>query len=126
MELCCEIRQEYYIKIQDAPNLRSVRIDDVSLGYKSSATITPQITADEDADYEVTFTSSNPSVVSVDNSGRVMSNKTFGFTPGSATITCTVTDKNSGNTVTDTCTVSVQFSAIQWIIKIILFGWIWY
>ncbi|MBQ7579774.1 MAG: leucine-rich repeat protein [Clostridia bacterium] len=103
----------------------SVSIGDISLGYKSSAVITPKIDAVDGAKYDVTYSSSNPSAVSVDNSGRVTSNKTFGFTPGSTVITCTVTDSN-GNTVTDTCTVTVQFSAIQWIIKIVLFGWIWY
>ncbi|MBQ7580682.1 MAG: leucine-rich repeat protein, partial [Clostridia bacterium] len=105
--------------------VKSVSIGDMTVGYKSSATLTPQIKADEGAKYDVTYSSSNPSAVSVDNSGRVTSNKTFGFTPGSAVITVTVTDSN-GNTVSDTCTVTVQFSAIQWIIKIVLFGWIWY
>ena len=105
--------------------VESVSISDMTLGYKSSLTITPIITADEGADYSVEFSSSNPSAISVDNSGRVTSNKTFGFSPASATITVTVTDSN-GNTVSDTCTVSVTFSPIQWIIKIVLFGWIWY
>lgn len=44
---------------------------------------------------------------------------------GTATITCTVTDSN-GNTVTDTCNVTVKYNFGQWLIVIILFGWIWY
>ncbi|MBQ7579822.1 MAG: hypothetical protein IJU39_00770, partial [Clostridia bacterium] len=87
--------------------------------------IKPIINADDGVNYGVTY-KSNSSAVSVDNSGRVTSNKTFGFTPASAVITVTVTDSSNGNSVSDTCTVTVQFSAIQWIIKILLFGWIWY
>ncbi|MBQ7580228.1 MAG: leucine-rich repeat protein [Clostridia bacterium] len=105
--------------------VKSVSISNMTIGYKSSANLRPQITADSGASYTVTYSSSNPSVVSVDNSGRVTSNKTFGFTPGSAVITCKVTDSN-GNSVTDTCLVTVNFSTMQWIIKILLFGWLWY
>ena len=104
--------------------VKSVSISDMTLGYRSSAVITPIIDAVDSAKYNVTY-KSNSSAVSVDQNGRVTSNKTFGFTPGSAVITCKVTDSN-GNTVTDTCTVTVNFTAIQWIIKIVLFGWIWY
>ncbi|MBQ7581103.1 MAG: leucine-rich repeat protein [Clostridia bacterium] len=114
------------VTVNAPPSVKSVSIGDITVGYKSSAVITPKIEKDEGADYEVTFTSSNSSAVSVDQSGRVTSNKTFGFAPASATITCTVTDKNSGNTVSDSCTVTVQFTPIQWIIKIVLFGWLWY
>ncbi len=44
---------------------------------------------------------------------------------GTATITCTVTDSN-GNTVQDTCKVTVKYSFGQWLIVILLFGWIWH
>ena len=64
--------------------------------------------------------SSNPKVASVDESGNVKALK-----QGNATITVTVTDQY-GNVVKDTCTVTVKYTFIQWIIKILLFGWIWY
>lgn len=105
--------------------VKSVSINDLSLNYKSSATITPQITADEGASYTVTYTSSNPSIVSVDNNGNVTSMKQSGFGTGEAIITCTVTDSN-GNVVQDTCKVTVRLTTIQWLIKIVLFGWLWY
>ena len=56
----------------------------------------------------------------VDENGNVYAAKT-----GSATITVTITDEY-GNKVTDTCDVNVQYTWWQWIIVIVLFGWIWY
>lgn len=104
----------------------TVSISDITLNYKSSSTIKPVINSDEGASYTKTFTSSDTSVATVDyNSGKVTSVKQSGLNRGSTVITCTVTD-SYGNTVSDTCKVTVQFTAIQWIIKIVLFGWIWY
>lgn len=100
--------------------VHSVSVSDISLDYKSSTTINPQTSADADVKYTVTYSSSNPSVASVDANGKVSTGKT-----GSATITVTVTDEY-GNTVSDTCNVEVKYNWWQWIIVIVLFGWIWY
>ena len=124
--LCCSIcgaviRTEVIPKL-DPPNgnIKSVSINDISLNYKKSATIKPTIKADEGAKYTVKYSSSNTKVATVDENGKVYAAKR-----GSATITCTVTDSN-GNTVHDTCKVTVKYSFGQWLIKILLFGWIWY
>lgn len=100
--------------------VNSVSIDDISMNYKNSATITPSIDADDGVEYTISYTSSNDSVARVDQNGKVTSTG-----KGNATITCTVTDE-LGNTVTDTCNVEVNYSWWQWIIVIVLFGWIWY
>ena len=101
-------------------NVNSVSVSDITLNYKKSATIKPTIKADDGAKYTVKYSSSNTKVATVDENGKVYAAK-----KGSATITCTVTDSN-GNTVSDTCKVTVKYSFGQWLIKILLFGWIWY
>ena len=106
--------------IPGKPVIKSVQIDNVSLSYKSSTKIKPVINADNGATYVINYKSSNPKVASVDDNGKVTALK-----KGSATITCTVTDSN-GNSVSDTCEVKVVYTWWQWLIKIVLFGWIWY
>lgn len=110
----------YYAIVEKLGKVNSVSIGDVSMSYKDSATITPNISVDAGVDYTVTYSSSNTDVVSVDANGKLTTND-----KGSATITVTVTDEY-GNTVTDTCKVNVSYKWWQWIIVIVLFGWIWY
>ena len=100
--------------------VKSVSIDDLTINYKSSTTIKPKIDADDGVKYTVKYESSNPKVASIDENGNVKALK-----KGNATITATVTDQY-GNVVKDTCKVTVKYTFIQWIIKILLFGWIWY
>ena len=126
----CEVKDGYvifktnhfseYAIVEQSANVKSVSVSDIKLNYKKSTTITPSITADDGAKYTVKYSSSNTKVATVDENGKVYAAK-----KGSATITCTVTDSN-GNTVTDTCKVTVKYSFGQWLIKILLFGWIWY
>ena len=111
----------YYSVVQVSKSrVRDVSVSDITLNYKKSTTIKPTIKADEGAKYTVKYSSSNTKVATVDENGKVYAAKR-----GSATITCTVTDSN-GNTVQDTCKVTVKYSFGQWLIKILLFGWIWY
>lgn len=114
------IHSEVIPKTTSPAFVSSVSVSDVVIEYKSFSELTPQITADEGAEYTVTYTSSDSSIVSVDQNGRV-----YGEKKGSANITVTVTDSN-GNAVTDTCKVSVEYSWWQWIIMTVLFGWLWY
>ena len=103
-------------------NVKSVSIDDISLNYKKSTTLKPTIKADDGAKYKVEYSTSNAKVATVDKNGKVTATKRGS---GTATITCTVTDE-FGNTVTDTCKVSVKLSFGQILIVYVLFGWIWY
>ena len=109
-----------YAVVETASSVKGVDIKDIKLTYKKSEKIKPNITADEGAKYTVKYESSNPKVASVDKNGKVTALK-----KGSAKITCTVTDSN-GNTVSDTCNVTVKYNFGQWLIIILLFGWIWY
>ncbi len=102
------------------PSINKVQIDDISITYKSTATLNPIIIGTGDVEYDIKFESSNPKVVSVDENGKVTALK-----KGNADITVTVTDEY-GNSLSDTCKVNVTYTWWQWIIKIVLFGWIWY
>ena len=106
--------------VQFARSVKGVSVGDVTLNYKGTTTLRPQITADSGVKYTVKFESSNPSVVTVDKDGKV-----YGAKKGTAEIKVIVTDENN-NTVTDTCKVTVKYSGLQWFIIIVLFGWIWY
>lgn len=111
-----------YEKSIEKKNVKSVSIDDISLNYKKSTTLKPTIKADDGAKYKVEYSTSNAKVATVDKNGKVTATKRGS---GSAIITCTVTDSN-GNVVKDTCQVNVSLTWWQWIITIVLFGWIWY
>ncbi len=106
--------------VEKAPEEKDpVKMDDVSLIYGQTYELTVRL--DLEADVEtVSFESSDTSVVTVDENGFVTA-----VGRGEAEITCTVTDKE-GNTETGTCTISVKYTFWQWIIKIVLFGWLWY
>ena len=101
--------------------VKTVSLDNVILDYKAKTTLKPTITATEGGgQLTVKYESSDPNVAAVNDNGEVT-----GAKRGTATITVTVTDE-AGNTVKDTCTVTVKYTVLQWIIIILLFGWIWY
>lgn len=99
-------------------NVTGVSIKDTTVKLKKSITLTPIITSDPGAKYTVKYESSNPKVVSVDNNGKITGNR-----HGKATITCTVTDAN-GNSVTDTCVVTVKATFLQILIWDVLLFWL--
>ena len=72
----------------------------------SSYGLTANVT-DSRANYTVSWTSSNTNVVLVSGSGNSVTLSSQG-TPGTAAVTATVRDNNSGKLYTDTCTVTVQ------------------
>ena len=69
---------------------------------------------------KLTFASDNPDVAAVDENGVVTTDE-----PGTAHITVTAADKY-GFSENAVCTVTVQYSWWQWLIRIFLFGWLWY
>ncbi len=112
------------IRIEVVPKLEgrvvSVSIDNVEVKYKKSVTIKPEIKTEGDIKYTVKYETSDPKIVTVDQNGNITTNH-----KGTAKITCTVTDE-AGNIVKDTRTINVKFSFGQWLIWILLFGFLWY
>ena len=68
----------------------------------------------------LTYASDDPDVAAVDDSGNVTTNKA-----GTARITVTASDQY-GFTESAVCTVTVQYTWWQWLIRVLLFGWLWY
>ncbi len=94
-----------------------VEITDFTLNYKGTTKIPVN---DKSGKYTITFLSSDESVATVDEEGNVTAVGT-----GEAEIIITITDSN-GIVTEETCKVSISYAWWQWIIIIILFGWIWY
>ncbi len=117
---CSVCRFLEVVTIPALGKVNSVSVVNVTLNYKQSSKLSLTVNADKNVDYTVSYSSSDSSVAQVDENGNV-----YAAGKGSATITCTVTDEY-GNTVKDTSTVEVTYSFGQWLIVILLFGWIWY
>ncbi|MBR3835843.1 MAG: Ig-like domain-containing protein [Clostridia bacterium] len=91
--------------------------EEVSMNYDQTLRLFANVLP-EDAAYStvIYWESSNPDVATVDEEGQVHATGV-----GTATITA-----KTANGKSDTCTVTVKYSIIQWIIVYVLFGWIWY
>lgn len=90
----------------------------LSMNYKKYTRLYADVMP-EDAAFstDIVWSSSNTKVATVDENGTVTATGT-----GTAVITASTADGK----FSDTCTVTVTYSWLQWIIIYILFGWIWY
>ncbi|MCQ2472415.1 MAG: Ig-like domain-containing protein [Clostridia bacterium] len=109
------------IKAKSKVDSMSVTLNDTEVKYKTKdAKLNPVINIDDGVGYTVKYESSNPKVATVDKNGNIT---TTG--KGETTITCTVTD-DYDNVAKATCKLTVKFSFGQWLIWILLFGFLWY
>ena len=95
----------------------SLSEEETELSYRESARLTADIEPEDASDPAVTFQSSDPEVAAVDENGIVTA-----VGRGSAVITCLSKDGYA----TASCPVTVRYTPLQWLIVILLFGWIWY
>lgn len=96
----------------------SISMTNVKMNYKKSTRLYANVLPEEAAySNEIVWSSSDPSVATVDQDGNVYAAGT-----GTATITASTTD---GKFSAD-CKVTVEYSFWQIIIVYVLFGWIWY
>ena len=113
-----ELKTEAIAKLSG--KITSVKGDNLTMNYKDSKTLTPAVEVDGKIKYTVTYSSSNNNVAKVDANGKVTATGR-----GSAKITCTATDEY-GYSVSAVSDVKVDYTFAQWLIIILLFGWIWY
>ncbi len=90
---------------------------ELKLSYKSEYTLAAEADTKDAANWNVIWSSSDQSVVAVDESGKLTATG-----HGTAVITCSLSD----GTPLGTSTVKVHNTFLQWLIIIFLFGWIWY
>ena len=106
-----------FVKVQKyfgTPKTFKLNTTSLALNYKKRATISFESTYSQN---ELTWTSSNEKVATVDANGNVYASGT-----GNATITVTSADGK----VNESCEITVSYQWWEWIIIIVLFGWIWY
>lgn len=87
------------------------------VNYKATASLKDELNSTILKDYKLKWSSSDESIVTVDDDGNI-----YGVKAGTATVTAKSTDGK----FTKTFDVQVNYSVLQWIIIIVLFGWIWY
>lgn len=89
----------------------------IVVNYKATASLKDELNSTILKDYKLKWSSSDESIVTVDEDGNI-----YGAKAGTATVTAKSTDGK----FTKTFDVEVNYSVLQWIIIIVLFGWIWY
>lgn len=97
-----------------------VSFESVKVNYKSKGTLKAVVKTQGEVNYSIYYFSSNPNIVTVDPDGNY-----YAKSRGTTSVVCMVTDQY-GNRVSSVADVTVKYAWWQWLIKIVLFGWIWY
>ncbi len=114
----------FQITVKEIPKdgLKSFSAKDVTINYLDIAKIPVSVDIGSSVEYEITYHSNDPDYVIAAPDGSVLG---YRRTKTPATVICTAKDKY-GNTLTAKCNVTVKYSFAQWLIIILLFGWLWY
>lgn len=126
-----EILDDYYIIIAVRPykepnfnfgEVTGLYMPDVELNYKEESYIYPDIYTSSDYAYCCTYFVNHDYTCA-----DLWEDGTIGWTyaKGKDNCTCYVVDAE-GNIYSEDFSITVKYSFIQWIIRILLFGWIWY
>ena len=101
------------------PALKEITLDNISLqlDYKDGCTLNASPVPSDSVNAEFFWSSSDESVATVDEEGKV-----YAAGRGTAVITC----ESADGFAKSSCEVNVDYTFKQWLIKILLFGWIWY
>lgn len=124
MDACLGLYDTYYflyVELGYVPAQVEISIPEtLNCTYMKTADVKAEIVSDA-KNYTIGFVSDDPDVVSVDSDGVVT-----GLKRGNANIRCLVTDAFGTVHESQPCSVQVRYTCLQWIIRIFLFGWIWY
>ncbi len=124
MDACLGLYDTYYflyVELGYVPAQVDISISEtLTCTYMKTAQLKAEIAADT-SNYTINFVSDNPDVVSVEDNGVVT-----GAKRGEANVKCLVTDAFGTVHESRPCKVQVRYTFWQWIIRILLFGWVWY
>ena len=98
----------------------NISTSDLTVIYRRTGKIDLTVETQGSAEYVVSYTDYDSSIIGIDVNGMVIPRKA-----GSTQVTVTVQD-TAGNTLTDTCTVTVKILWWQYLIFIFLLGFLWY
>ena len=115
--ICGELVEETVLRRLEYVESCTLNEQEVEIAYKSSIRLSPDIQPAYADNAEVMWSSSDEEIAQVDAYGNVTALKY-----GTAIITCSSLDGNAESY----CTVNVRYTFKQWLIMILLFGWIWY
>ena len=115
--VCGEVLKQEMLPRRIAVNVIILGQPHVKMHYKDQLDLKAHIRPKDADNQDVTWISSDSSVVSVDQQGHLTALKR-----GSCIITC----KSQDGFASSNCPVQVTYSPFQWIIKTLFFGWIWY
>ena len=111
---CGETLEEEILKAVQKVTINKTSLE---LNYKDDAVLKASIDPADAADQQIRWRSSNEKVATVNADGTVHA---------AGRGTATITAESADGFAKGQCDVKVGFSFKQWIIKILLFGWIWY
>ena len=124
MDACLGLYDTYYflyVELGYVPAQVDISIPEtLTCTYMKTADIKAEITADT-TNYTVRFISDDPDVLTVDDNGIMT-----GLKRGEANVKCLVTDAFGSVHESLPCKVQVRYTFWQWIIRVLLFGWVWY
>ncbi len=102
---------------EPTPTLSEINFEqsNYTVNYKGSIKVTA--TPNAETNKKINYVIGDSTVATIDDEGNIT---TVG--PGTATVVATIEDTD----ISDTCTITVSYTWWQWIIMILLFGWIWY
>ena len=87
------------------------------LRYREETELAVTVLPEDAADRTVLYETSDPAVVTVSQDGRMTA-----AGPGTAVVSCSAEDGGAAGS----CTVTVYYAWWQWIIRTVLFGFLWY